>query len=407
MSKSFVGRQAIYNSGLEVHAYELLYRSHAEAGTAEFVNGEVATARVLSSAFLEIGAQRLVGDVLCFINLTAAFLLEEIALPLPADRVVAEILEDVEPTPQIIKGVERLKESGVSIALDDYVHRPENEPLLHLSDYVKVDLLAQNRGETVKLVEMLQGYDVKLLAEKVETDEELQFCRDLGFEYFQGFFLTRPEVVEGKTLFTNRLGLLQMLTAVLDPNVDMDVLVDMINKDAALAYKLLLYANSTMYAPAQPITSIGQVLVMLGLGTVRKVISLLVLLDLDDKPGDLLSHSLVRAKMCETMAEQCHVEEPASYYTAGLFSILDALLGTTMESVLTQIHLSADIEEALLNGTGDHGSALKCVQAFEVGDWDRATYGGLGPVELTDAYAKAVTYSNEIWAGIPRGRRAA
>ncbi len=401
MSETFIGRQAIYDRSLGVHAYELLYRTGTEINAATHVDGDKATARVLMNAFLELGAERLAGESVCFINLTESFLTGKLPLPLPAERVVVEVLEEVIPTEEVIEGVKRLREQGVRIAMDDYIHRDENSQLLPLCDYVKIDLRAQDREQTEELVKMLKPYGMKLLAEKIETAEEMEYCKGLGFDYFQGFFLTKPEIIEGNRVPANRVALLRMLSRLLDPNVDVDELQDMISQDVSLAYRLLRYANSSIYAPSQPITAIGQTLMMLGLKAIRKIVSLIILVDLDDKPGDLLAHSLVRAKMCEVLAARSGVEDTSAFYTVGLLSTLDALTSTPMATIMGHLPLAKNLEEALLGGEGDLGDALECVRSFESGDWLSTGFAGLDAMELTECYAEGVEYSRDVWRAMP------
>jgi len=398
MTGTFIGRQAIYDRSLRVVAYELLYRlgrgERAPEGSS--FDGDRATGRVLINAFLELGAQQLVGELPCFVNLTRGFITGELPLPLPPDRVVIEVLEDIEPDPEILAGVARLKGQGVKVALDDYVHREGNEALLPLCDYVKVDLRAQDREETARLRELLGRYDLKLLAEKVETMDELEWCQELGFDYFQGFFLTKPEVVEGHKVLANHLGLMRMLARLLDPQVELEELEQLIAQDVSLAYMLLRYANSARIAPRTPITAIGQTIMMLGLSAVRKIVSLIILVELDERPGDLISQSLIRARMCERLAEELAADHPSSFYTAGLLSTLDAVAGAPMETVVENLSLSEELEEALVRGEGEMGRVLRSVKAFEAGDWDHGGLSGLDSDTLTRAYAEGVEYSRSI-----------
>ena len=394
MSETYIGRQAIYDRNLGVHGYELLYRAGENSTFADHTNGDQATAKVIANAFLEQGAGNLVGDAACFVNLTESFLTGKLPLPLPVDRVVIEVLEDVYPAPEIIE--------GVRVAMDDYIHRPENHELLELCDYVKIDLRAQGREETLELVNILKPYGMKLLAEKVETMEEMRFCQEAGFDYFQGFFLTKPEVIKGKSVPANRIALLRMLSRLLDPNVEVDELEEMIEQDVSLAYRLLRYANSSVYAPSQPITAIGQTLMMLGLKAVQKIVSLIVLVELDDRPGDLLAQSLIRAKMCEVLAARAGFEDTTQHYTAGLLSTLDALTSTPMPAVLNHLPLADDLEGALLGVEGDLCDALDCVRSFEEGDWSNSVYHDLDSMALTECYAEGVEYSRAVWESMPK-----
>lgn len=400
MAGAFVGRQAIYDRSLNVHAYELLYRRGGESRGADFPSGDLATAHVLSDAFLEIGAQRLAGDVPCFLNLTEGYITGELPLPLPHERVVVEVLEDVLPTEAVIEGVERLKERGVRIALDDYIHREGNGPLLEMAEYVKIDLRAQDRDATRELVTELKKWNVKLLAEKVETEEELKFCQELGFDYFQGFFLNKPEVVKGHRVPSNRVGLLRILSRLLDPNVEMQSLGELISQDVSLAYKLMRHSNSTLFAPQEEIKAIQHSLVLLGLRAIREIVSLIILIDLDDRPGDLVTQSLTRARMCQKLAERAGYDDPSEFFTVGLFSNLDALTRVPMDQVLAGLPLSGKLSAALLEGAGTMGAALDCVRAFERGEWDRVSFEGLDEGELSSAFADAAEYSRKLFAGM-------
>lgn len=397
MAGAFVGRQAIYDRSLNVHAYELLYRDASGSQGAEFPSGDMATAHVLSDAFLEFGAQRLVGNLPCFLNLTVGYITGELPLPLPPERVVVEVLEDVLPTADVIEGVERIKDRGVRIALDDYIHREGNAPLLAMAEYVKIDLRAQDRDATRALVEELRKWNVKLLAEKVETEAELQFCRELGFDYFQGFFLQKPEIVEGHRVPANRVGLLRILSKLLDPNVEMQDLGELISQDVSLAYKLMRHSNSTLFAPQEKIKAIQHSLVLLGLRAVREIVSLIILIELDDHPGDLVMQSLLRAKMCERLAERAGLAETAEYFTVGLFSTLDALTRVPMEQVLSDLPMSEKLSGALLEGTGELGAALECVRAYERGAWDDVRFRALDEREICAAFADAAEYSSDQW----------
>ncbi|MCA9001171.1 MAG: HDOD domain-containing protein [Planctomycetes bacterium] len=396
MLKAFIGRQAIYDRSLRVHAYELLYRSGPDLDQDQSLTGDMATARVLVNAFLELGAERLVGDSTCFINLTEAFLTGQLPLPLPHDRVVVEILEDVMPTPAVIEGVRQLHQQGVRIAMDDYIHRDGNSELLKLCDYVKIDMRAQSREQTRELVQILRAYNVQLLAEKVETEEELRFCKELGFDLYQGFFLTKPEIQGFQKLPGNRIALLRLLALLMDPQSDVDDIGNLISQDVSLVYRLLCYANSSSFAPREPITAIGQTLVMLGLNAVRKIVSLIVLTELDDQPGDLLSQSLVRARMCEKLACRSGEADTSTFYTVGLLSTLEALTRSPLESVLGHLPLADEVTHALLSQDGRLGEALRCVEAFERGNWDAARFGNLDPTTLTECYTEGVQYSREV-----------
>jgi len=107
------------------------------------------------------------------------------------------------------------------------------------------------------------------------------------------------------------------------------------------------------------------------------------------------------------IAERSGMEDSPSYYTVGLFSAMDAMLGKRMEDVLEHLSLAPDLEDALLHSKGKSGEALACVRAFEEGHWAQAIFENLGPDELSEAYADSVDYTQQVWLGMPRRKRRA
>ncbi|MGD8783996.1 MAG: EAL domain-containing protein, partial [Thioalkalispiraceae bacterium] len=201
MNNVFVGRQPIFDNKLNVYGYELLYRATDQANNSGgMVNASQATTTTIINTFVEIGLERLVRNKLAAINLTEDFLLEDGKLPFAPSQVILEILEDVPVTAKLIEAVQRLVDAGYLIALDDYLYNPEHAPLLQLAKIVKIDLMALDKTELERHVQQLKKYDLRLLAEKVETADEFIHCRDLGFDYFQGYFLSKPQIIKGQSL---------------------------------------------------------------------------------------------------------------------------------------------------------------------------------------------------------------
>ena len=196
MPDIFVGRQPIFDRRLDVVAYELLFRSSV-ANWANISDGEGATAQVIHNAFTAIGLDNLVGSKLAFINLTRDFILRDYMAVCPTDRVVLEVLEDIVVDAELIAAVQALSRQGYMVALDDFVFHDHLRPLVEIADIIKMDVLALDRPTLRRHVASLAPYDVKLLAEKVETSEDLACCRALGFDYFQGYFLGEPDVITG------------------------------------------------------------------------------------------------------------------------------------------------------------------------------------------------------------------
>ncbi len=394
MSDIFIGRQPIYDRQQGVYAYELLFRS-AQQNVANIVDGDRATSEVIVNTFMEIGLNNIVGDRLAFINLTRAFFVDETTISLPRDRVVLELLEDIEADEEVVAGVERLCRQGYSIALDDFIYHESLQPLVELADIIKIDIMALDQDEIRDHVTQLRKHPLRLLAEKVETREEFDFCMALGFDYFQGYFFAQPKIIRSQRLPNNRLAILKLMSRLQDPDISPEELESHIAQDVTFSFKILRYVNSAAIALPRTIESIQQAVVILGLKTIRSWATLLAMSQIDDKPTELVVTAMIRGKMAENMARARKESDTDVYFTVGLFSALDALMDNTMEEILTQLPLADHIREALLYRRGSHGKTLGCVLAYERGDWENIHCEALKPAEIRDAYLSAVRWANE------------
>ncbi|MFP4161559.1 MAG: EAL and HDOD domain-containing protein [Ectothiorhodospira sp.] len=396
MSEAFVGRQPIYDRELRIQAFELLFRNSPE-NQARFPDGDTATSEVIQSAFIDLGLDRLVGNRLAFINLTRDFLTGEIALALPPERVVLEIIEDIPVDAELVAAVDRLTRAGFRIALDDYVFDEAHAPLLRLASIVKLDVLHWDRTQLSNLVRRLRTYHVQLLAEKVETPEQLQFCRDLGFDYFQGYFLSRPNVVRGRRLMANQLVVMQLMARIHQPDLDPRELEHLIASDVSLSYQLLRFINSPFFGLVRPVESIHRAVVYLGIKAIRKWISLIALRRLEDIPPQAMPTALIRARTCQTLARDAGLGRLDSFFTVGLFSILDQLIQLPMAQALQDLPLSQEVKQALLLHVGPMGEALDCARAFETDDPQRPrTFMGLSEETTSRLYLEAVAWAYDL-----------
>lgn len=400
MQNIFIGRQAIYDKQLKVSAYELLSRSNSEHNKA-FVgehNANHATTIVMLNALTEIGLQQLVGEHPAFVNLTYDFLIGEGAIPNLQNQLVLEILEDVEVTDELVIAVQKLSNSGYMIALDDFIYHEKMLPLVKIADIIKIDILQLNEQGIRDHVKKLRQFNVRLLAEKVETSEEYELCKELGFDYFQGYFFCKPKIVEGQRAPANRITIINLLAKLQDPEVRIEELEELISHDLALAYRLLKYINSAAFALRRKIDSVHHAIVMLGLNTIRSLANLMLMSNINDKPPELFVLAIIRARMCEELALHINKKRKDTFFTAGLFSVIDALMDSTMEDVISQLPLSSDLNEALLEQKGIIGEALKCCIAFERADWSNVQFQNLEEKIIQKAYFDAVIWSNEATA---------
>ena len=287
MSDIFIGRQPIYDRKLSVYAYELLFRDNTD-NAAAVVDGDSATSKVLVNTFMELGLDNIVGSRPAFINLTRSFFTDQQVISLPRERVVLELLEDIEPDEEVVKGVRRLSEQGYTIALDDFIYHESLQPLVDLADIIKIDIMALDRGEVRDHVQQLRKYSTRLLAEKVESREEHEFCMDLGFDYFQGYFLAQPKVIRGRRLPNNRLAILELMGRLQDPEITFDDLQELISSDPGFCYRILQYVNSAARGLNQEVDSIHRAITLLGLQAIKDMATMLSMARIDNKPTELV-----------------------------------------------------------------------------------------------------------------------
>ena len=243
--EKFLARQPIFNSERDVYGYELLFRS----GPQNFFDGshpEAAAASAVDNLFL-FGIDRLTHGRRAFINCAREFLLRDFPAALPADRVVLEILETIQPDDEIVAACRRLKNAGYLIALDDFQESPAWLPLTELAAFIKVDLLASSEIEQQRLRKVFAKRQVRLVAEKVESYDDFQRTLGWGYSFFQGYFFSRPEMLTRHDIPSNKLNYLRVLQAVNQNEMNLHEVSERIKSEASLGYRLLRYLNSPAF----------------------------------------------------------------------------------------------------------------------------------------------------------------
>lgn len=399
---TFVGRQAIYNRSLAVYAYELLYRS-GHTATAGVTNDVQATAEVLTTALVDIGLDKLTKRKKVFINVDHDYLVDIQALPISPEFVVLEILEDVSVDQRLVDRVKSLAREGFTFALDDYVGGEQWKILLPHVSIIKVDIRELDDQGLENIVKDLKPFRVTLLAEKVETEEEFNKLAALGFDLFQGYFLSRPAVIEGQRLSSAKQSLLQLLAAVQDPETRTGELVSLIERDVGLSLKLLRLLNSARFHGISEVTSIERSVALLGLNGLRQWASLLCLSNTDTISPELMRLSLVRAKLCELIMNEVKPVSRQASFTVGLFSGIEAILRTPLTEVLADLPLAQDIKQALLEESGPLSEALDSAYACERFEWDCAGAYGLEQSQIAQFYAQANRWGDSVLAELDSG----
>ena len=353
-----IARQPIVDRELRLVGYELLYRRSEDQPHA--VSGHMATAQVLSTSLSETSLKELTGNSTAFINMTREAILNMDQLSLPKERVVFEILEHVEIDSQLRAKIEELVAAGYRFALDDFNLDGLHNELIDIAYVVKVDVLELDQASIRKHVERLREYPVVLIAEKVESWEEYEYCKSLGFDLFQGYFFARPQLVTGRSVCHNRATTFRLVARLNDPEIEFDELEALVCQDPGLSYKLFRYVNSALVAGSRTFSNLRQVLVLLGIIRLRAIATMFAMCRMEATPLALIRTMLQRAQLCRLIAEQQGREDPEDYFIIGMFSLLDALMGCSIEEALQELPLPPELLAAIADQQGPQGEILHC-----------------------------------------------
>lgn len=404
MLERYVARQPIFDRQNKVFGYEMLFRNSLEnyfSGT----DGDVATSSVLLNTFDTIGIKTLTNGKPTFINFTKDLLLGRYATLFPKDQVIIEILEEIEPSEEVLQAIRDLKEQGFTIALDDFVFKEELLVFVELADIIKIDFTITSFNDQQVLMNRFANRGIKFLAEKVETNEEHQKAMDMGYEYFQGYFFSKPSIYTGRDIPVYKFNHLRLLSDVNQATFSFSTIEKTVSQDLSLSFKLLRFINSAYFGLPRKVNSIKHALVLLGEREVRKWISLLAMAGMgEDKPVELIVYSTLRAKYCELLAEKIGMNDSKSdMFLLGMFSMIDAILDKSKEEILKDLPLPNDIKFALLGGENKYKEVFDSTVAYEKGEWEKLKYLSdklhLPGDEIPDLYLDSVDWTNKIFKG--------
>ena len=396
----YAARQPILDRNKDLYAYELLFRDGLENAFPD-IDGDEATSRIIEGSQFSFGLEDFLGDKPGFINFTLDTLPKNYASMLPKEQVVIEILETVQPGKRLLALCEKLKQQGYILALDDYIHQPVWRHFYPVIDIIKVDFRSTSTDTIDQIKTAIADFPhIKLLAEKVETNEEFQLAMDLGFAYFQGYFFSKPEVMQSKALSPAQMTLAELLYETSKSEMDLGKITEVFQRDVHLSYKLLRYSNSAVFKRRAEIETIKQALVVLGQVELKKFLSLLFTAQISsDKPAELMRMSMTRARFAEGLAQVHGKVDTAKAFLTGLMSLMDAILDEPIESVMSKLPLAKEIKDALIDKSGIMADYIKLIEFYETAHWQQANKAieqmQLPAEKIPDAYHAAIQWANE------------
>lgn len=370
----FLGRQPILDQKGNVAAYELLFRS-SDANAATVVDNTAATATVINHAFANMGLESILGEHRGFINFDAELLLSDVVQLLPKDRVVIELLETIPVNPEILERVRMLHSEGFVLALDDYIgNHAEKEALFKLVDVVKVEITDFTPAELEKTARQLRRYPVRLLAEKVDTREQVDHCRRLGFELFQGYYFARPMILSTRRISPAAQAILRLMGLVV-ADAETPEIEKIFRENPDLTVSLLRVVNTVAVGVRQRIESVRQAIVVLGRDQLNRWLQILVFAVGDQSgakhPSPLTVLASTRGRLTEMLATVAGKPDSGfreRAFMTGMLSLTDTLLHTPLPEILEPLPVAAEVKGALLERSGQLGLLLGLVEALETGD---------------------------------------
>jgi EAL and modified HD-GYP domain-containing signal transduction protein len=392
----YLGRQNIFKSDKSTSSYEIMYYSNGK-GENQVGKNSISSALSVIQTILDIGVDNITLGKPAFFSLSTDFICKQKYLPFQADLggIFLNTLDE-QINEQLIARITQLKHQKYAIVLDNLQVNRHTIPLLHEVQCGRIDVSNYSKNGLNDLLKQLKPFNLHLYANHVEDHATFEYCKSLGFEYFQGDFFTKPQIVAGRRLPSRRLFVLKMLAALYNPEINIRDLEMIIRQDVSLGYKLMRMVNSAYYGLNSQIESIQHALVLLGINPLRSWLSVILLSEIDDQPGPLMSTAIIRGKMCELIAEMLPNEDVSPYFVTGLFSVLDAMMGLPMEEVLEKIPMTDVINKALLLKEGQLGNTLKSVVAYEQNNWQAINLPKISIQQIREAYLKSIAWAAEL-----------
>lgn len=398
----FVARQPIFNKDKQVVAYELLYRDGSKNFFDKSIAANKATSILLMNTYFSIGIENLIENNLAAINFDQKLIETDIPLILDKNRVVLELQGDIVLNKRFIEKVKFLKRKGYTIALDDFrIDYPYKE-LIDICDVIKVDFMDNTKNEIEDIYKKFINEKKRLVAKKVETYSEFDWAKNIGFDYFQGYFFSKPVIFKNKAIKDNALNYIRILNELNRDEPSYSSICKIIEQDVNITYKLLKLVNSK-FALKEEINSVNHALTLLGLKEIEKWISLIMIQDLGkDRPHELIKMSLFRSKFGELLAKNSIYENKEhEMILLGLISVIDVILQEPMGKILATLPLTQDIKNTLLGKKSTFTDIYNLMLHYEKASWnDISMYANEIKIyfyKLPKIYFEAIKWADELF----------
>jgi len=401
----YVARQPIFDTEYKVVAYELLYRDSFKNSYEGHLSGNIATSILLVNSFLNFGIDNLVDNKKAFINFDESLLAQGVAELLDKEQVVIEILETVNPDKKVIDKIEVLQDNGYILALDDMVTDYAHDVLVDLVSIIKIDFIESTKAELLALVRKYKKLDKVLLAEKVETVEEYNWAKEVGFTYFQGYFFAKPEVKKMVNLSSNAIQFIKLFHEMNKKEPNFDILAETIELDIGLTIKILKLVNN-LAGPLSEFKTIKQVLAFLGVKAIRKWLSLAAIQGMaSPETLEITKYAMIRFSFLKEIALNSRLKEHVEELTLiGILSIIDKVFNKDIEEILEDLPLEINVKNTLLDIDNILYPAYKLCLEYEKGNFESSEkYSKEIDYEFSLSnkhYVESIKWANEVFSSL-------
>lgn len=398
----YLARQAIYDRNFKVEAYELLFRNSKENRFVGNIDEDSATIKLISNC-ATIGLNELTNNKKAYINFSQGVLLNDVASLLSKEKVVVEILENVIPTEDVVSYLQELKSKGYILALDDVSFSTNYKNFGTMIDIYKIDFKITSPNQRKFLVNVLKNYNpgAKLLAEKIETDEEYIEAMESGYSYFQGYYFSKPLMIEGKDIPVRNVTCFNLMSELLRDDFDIDKIESIIKTDVSISYKLMKFLNSAAFSFVQKISSIKQAIMLLGRRELKKWLSMIVMSEMrGGNSEEVTNGTIIRGRFCELVQSRIEEKNQSLAFMVGLFSNLDSYMQKDMAEIIKELPVDEEIKDALLGKENNLRKVLELVLSYENMNINRmeeyCEMLNLDKKILIDLYMESIEWSNRL-----------
>ena len=373
MQEIMIARQPIFDKKKDVFAYELIFepdiRGSFPSPRKKKETSKDSTLNAVDSLLVN-GLKRLCNGKRAVIHFNHRMLLEEFPLMFPSDMLGIELKEDTDPEKKVTQAVEKMKKAGYLVFVTDYLFNEGDVSLIKMADIVGVDFRSQGLQKRASLFEGTP-FNPRFLAKNVETAADFDLALETGYQYFQGEFFNKADIISFRNIPSYKVNLMRILKEINKPTVHFDQIEKILQKDVSVTYKLLRFVNSASFGFKTTVQSIRHALTLLGETETRKWLSFIVLSSVGtDKPLELIRNTIIRSKFCESIAgELDYRSDMANFFLMGMFSMVDAFLDRPMEEILADLPLTPPVKAALLGKSNHFSPVLELVRDYERGDW--------------------------------------